>query len=225
MIPIFHAPRRSQILRRRVRTHRQRCLATLGIALVTMTLAACGDVADVSDRPSATATAIRALWTRVPAGNAASNDGPQSDLVEEAEVVEVIDGDTVRVRVDGDLELVRMTGVDTPEVSGPYRREECYGDEASRITADLVPPGSFVALERDVSDRDPYDRLLRSVWTIDRAGTWTFINEAIVASGAAEARAYPPDTTYADRLERAETEARAEGVGMWSACSAAVSVP
>jgi len=187
--------------------------------LVTWSLAACGTTGDVSVQTPVTPTAPGVQAATRDAGRGGSEEnGPVSGIVEGAEVIAVVDGDTLRVRIDGGVDLVRMTGIDTPEVSGPYRDAECFGDEASRLTASLVPAGAIIALERDVSDRDPFDRLLRSVWTVGPDGSWTLINEAIVAAGAAEARAYPPDTSYADRLDAAEAAARSAGRGMWSAC-------
>ncbi len=181
---------------------------------LALTMAGCGGTAETSRPTGSTGPTIPTATAR----RAAETGGPVTGLVEEAEVVEVIDGDTLRVRIGGQIDLVRLTGIDTPEVSGPYRDAGCFGDAASELAAGLVPADSVVALERDTSDRDQFDRLLRYVWTIDDAGEWTFINEALVTLGAAEARAYPPDTLYASRLDDAESRAQASGSGMWSEC-------
>ena len=186
--------------------------------LLGLSLAGCAETTRTGSAPTAQPTS-QARATRVAATDRTST-GPASDVVEEARVVEVVDGDTIRVDLGGRQELVRMTGIDTPEVGGPYRDPECYGAEASALAKQLVPPGSTVALERDVSERDRYGRLLRSVWTFTPVDGWTLVNEALVRRGAAEARAYEPDVTYGDRLDAAESLARAEGVGMWSRCGA-----
>jgi micrococcal nuclease len=117
----------------------------------------------------------------------------------EAVVVEVVDGDTVRVRLgDGREEPVRYIGIDTPE-----RGEPCF-QEATDANARLVE-GRRVRLERDVSERDRYDRLLAYVHRVEDD---LFVNEALVREGWAEAREYRPDTARAGRLEAAERGAR-----------------
>ena len=44
------------------------------------------------------------------------------------------------------------------------------------------------------------------------------LNEVIVAEGYAVVATFPPDLRYLDRLRAAETRARADGFGLWSAC-------
>ena len=46
----------------------------------------------------------------------------------------MIDGDTIRVRLDGARFTVRLTGVDTPETTHPTRGVEPYGPEAAAYT-------------------------------------------------------------------------------------------
>jgi micrococcal nuclease len=137
-----------------------------------------------------------------------------------AEVDEVVDGDTVRVVLPDGEATVRLIGIDTPETRSPSRPVECYGAEATARTEDLLPPGTTVYLERDRSDTDRYDRLLRYVW-VDAGASAVLVNEALVAGGFAIAREYPPDVRYADRLAAVEGTARDEGAGLWGACGGA----
>ena len=51
-----------------------------------------------------------------------------------AQVDRVIDGDTIRVRLDGARLTVRFTGVDTPETTHPSRGVEPHGPEAAAST-------------------------------------------------------------------------------------------
>ena len=71
--------------------------------------------------------------------------------------------------------------------------------------------GRRVRLERDVTDRDRYGRLLRYVFVDD-----IFVNARLVRLGLAKARAYPPDTKYQHVLEQAELEAKEAGRGIWT---------
>jgi micrococcal nuclease len=137
---------------------------------------------------------------------------------ERAVVVQVIDGDTVTVQVDGQRAVVRLIGIDAPESRGPSTEPACYAAEARQTLQHLLASANgTVVLERDVSELDRYDRLLRYLWTLSDDG-WVLVNEELVRQGAAVSRRYPPDVKYAERLERAERAARAAGAGLWSAC-------
>ncbi|MBN1966923.1 MAG: thermonuclease family protein [Anaerolineae bacterium] len=118
-----------------------------------------------------------------------------------ATVVEVIDGDTIDVRMNGEVYRVRYIGVDTPE-----RDERCYSD-ATAANARLVE-NETVTLVRDVSETDPYGRLLRYVYA-----DGVFVNAQLVAQGYAESRAYPPDTANQDYFDSLETTARQQSLG------------
>jgi micrococcal nuclease len=132
-----------------------------------------------------------------------------------AVVVRPVDGDTVLVEVDGQEESIRLIGIDTPESVAPDRPVECFGPEAKARTAELLPEGTVVRLERDVEARDRYDRLLAYVI---RDADDVLVNLLLVEEGYAEALAYPPNVARQDDLDRAEAEARAAGRGLWPAC-------
>jgi len=67
-------------------------------------------------------------------------------------------------------------------------------------------------LEQDVSERDPYDRLLFYVYL--EGGQ--MYQELILSEGLAEVAVYEPDTKYQSHLEKVEQKAREEQVNMWS---------
>jgi micrococcal nuclease len=144
--------------------------------------------------------------------NAAS---PAAATGDRAHVLRVVDGDTIVVSVGGTTERVRYIGVDAPELarSDEGLAAEC-GAEAARAANEELVADAEVRLERDVTDRDRFGRLLRHVWRGD-----TLVTEALVARGAVEARSYPPDTALDDRLARADQEARDAGAGMWGQCA------
>ena len=60
--------------------------------------------------------------------------GPVLAQTGTAQVDRVIDGDTIRVRLDGDRFTVRLTGVDTPETIHPTREVEPDDPEAAAYT-------------------------------------------------------------------------------------------
>jgi micrococcal nuclease len=152
------------------------------------------------------------------AAGCAGDPAPDPEAAGRAEIVEVVDGDTVTVRLVGQTtdERVRLIGIDTPESVDPRSPVECYGKEASDRTRALLPPGTAVRLERDVEARDRYDRLLAYV---HRAEDDLFVNLALVEEGYASVATYPPNTAHASAFTSAAADARRTGRGLWAACS------
>ena len=136
--------------------------------------------------------------------------GPTQD----ATLIRVVDGDTIRVMVGGVEERVRYIGIDTPELNtSSAATPDPFAEAATQANARLLAGGRIV-LEKDVSQRDQYDRLLRNVW-VERDGAWIFVNLALVAEGYAQVSTYPPDVRYVDVLLAAQRQARDAGLGLW----------
>lgn len=133
----------------------------------------------------------------------------------EATVTRVVDGDTIRADIGGLEEPVRLIGIDTPETHGRGGLRECFGEEASRHLATLIPPGTAVRLVRDVEARDRYGRLLAYVYRIDDG---LFVNLALARDGYAAPLTFPPNVAHADQFVGAAAEARAAGRGLWDEC-------
>lgn len=125
-----------------------------------------------------------------------------------AYVERIIDGDSIEVMLDGSLTSLRYIGLDAPEIGKPYSLE------AADFNRDLVE-GQIVELERDVSNRDKYGRLLRYVYLQDG----TMVNIELVRLGFALASAYPPDTKYQHLINSSENEAKQGGIGVWAPAS------
>jgi len=145
-----------------------------------------------------------------------------------AVVADNVDGDTIEIRFEpnGRVYDLRLIGIDTPETVHPTIPPECFGAEASRRTAALLPPGTPVYLEQDVSETDRFGRLLRYVWLPGGRGAPAVnTNELLVREGYATASTFPPDVKYADRFAAAQRAAYEEGAGLWSACRDEVEPP
>ena len=135
----------------------------------------------------------------------------------------VVDGDTVRLTAPGDdwWEPYRIIGIQAPETDGPYTDEECYGPEAKAFLAELLPRGSTVYVQRDISNTDRNGRFLRHLFILDEAtGGAYLVAEVLVLGGYARARSYPPDDLYDDILAGAQKTADRDNVGLWAACAA-----
>lgn len=110
-------------------------------------------------------------------------------------VVRVIDGDTF-VLATG--EHVRMLHINTPE-----KGEHCYS-EASEKLRELIL-GKEVFLERDMQDKDKYNRSLRYVYLSNDSAK--SVNEMIVEEGFAVTYVLLPNTKYKDMIFEAEKSA------------------
>ena len=126
-----------------------------------------------------------------------------------AKVIRVIDGDTIEIEGG---ERVRYIGMDTPETVDPRKSVQCFGVEASNKNKELVE-GKTVLLKKDISERDRYGRLLRYVFINNN-----LINLELVEQGFAYSDTVPPDVEYQDLFLKAQSEARAAGIGLWGAC-------
>ena len=126
-------------------------------------------------------------------------------------VVRVVDGDTVVIHLSGRDEHVRLIGIDTPETVDPRKPVQCFGKEASRRAAALLPSGTPVRLERDVEARDQYDRALGYLWVGSNQINWLMIR-----MGWAVMLTYPPNVQYVEHFRSAEQKARAEKRGLWA---------
>jgi micrococcal nuclease len=115
-------------------------------------------------------------------------------------VTKIIDGDTIEIEGG---ERIRLICIDTPE-----RNEEGY-EEATEYLEDLILEED-VRLEKDVSDKDRYGRLLRYVYLDNE-----FVNEKIVKEGYGKSYRYNPDVRYCNVIEKAERKAREDQLGIW----------
>jgi micrococcal nuclease len=132
-----------------------------------------------------------------------------------ATVAHVVDGDTIRVRIAGRDERVRLIGIDTPESVKPGTPVQCFALAASARTKALLPEGTAVRLVRDAEERDRYGRLLAYVY---RARDGMFVNLELVRGGYAVALTIPPNVAHADEFVAAARDAREHDRGLWSRC-------
>ncbi len=124
-------------------------------------------------------------------------------------VTRVIDGDTIELE---NGQVVRYLLIDTPETVHPEKPVECFGPEATERNRQLVE-GRRVRLERDMTDRDAYGRLLRYVYA-----DGTMVQAELVREGYGYVYSRQPDVKYLKDMAGLEREARELGAGLWTAC-------
>jgi len=127
-----------------------------------------------------------------------------------AQVVQVVDGDTIKVEIGGTVSSVRYIGIDSPELAHASEPVERMATEAFEHNRRLVA-GRTVYLEKDVSETDRHGRLLRYVFLADG----TFVNAELVRLGYAQAMSYPPDVRHQDLFLRMQQEAKEAERGVW----------
>lgn len=129
---------------------------------------------------------------------------PQNTQRDQAQLIRVIDGDTIEVVVNGETRKVRYIGMDTPE------NGDTFFTEAAEANAQLVT-GQTLTLVKDVSETDRYDRLLRYVFVGDNI----FVNYELVNQGIAQIATYPPDVACEELFRDAQTNAIETQRGLW----------
>lgn len=138
-------------------------------------------------------------------------------------VMSVTDGDTITVGLSGQNYPLRFIGVDTPETKHPSKPVEFMGKEASDFTTNELN-GKKIWLEKDVSELDKYNRLLRYVWLVDPSDITNptyedvrdkTINGILVREGYAKAVTYPPDVKYQEYFNKIQQEAERNKKGLW----------
>ena len=118
-------------------------------------------------------------------------------------VVEVLDGNTVRVLIDKLVYVVRYIGVAAPA-------DKIYSKTAKAENSKLVY-GKEVTLIADVSNKDPRGRLLRYVIQGN-----TFINQQLIQEGLGAALDVPPDSACTDVFKQTQQTASTALIGVWS---------
>src|SRR3989344_4396578 len=128
-------------------------------------------------------------------------------------VVSVVDGDTIKLNMDGKTETFRLIGIDTPETVDPRKDVQCFGIEASNKAKELLG-GKLVSLESDETqgDRDKYKRLLRYVFLPDG----TNFNLYMISEGYAFEYTYANPYKYQFDFRQAQKLAMENEKGLWS---------
>lgn len=139
------------------------------------------------------------------ASAACSPPGP----LQVGEVVQVVDGDTLRLEGG---RSVRLIGVNTPEIGRKGHRSEPYAETARRRLLELVQAGdSRVWLHSGREARDQYGRWLAHAFDSDGNS----LEATLLEEGLGYFVAVHPNTELASCLQKAEQRARETRLGLW----------
>ena len=139
----------------------------------------------------------------------------QVNAIEKDEVKfsKCVDGDTIKVLLDGKERTVRLLAIDTPESVHPSKGVEFFGKEASDYTCNTVTNAKKIELEYDEnSDKeDKYDRLL----------AWVFIDsellqDKLIQGGYAEVAYLYGDYKYTNLLKDHQAIVETKKLGIWN---------
>ena len=128
----------------------------------------------------------------------------------EGAVAACFDGDTFKLR---DRRVIRLAGIDTPELNRHENRPQYYAREAAAVLAAMTRGQKIRLRPAGKESRDRYGRLVAEVLLPGGES----VNEAMIARGAAFF--YYHDGLDADlvrRLRTLQSQAIAERRGMWS---------
>jgi len=131
---------------------------------------------------------------------------------EEVKFIDCVDGDTIKIELNGKVETVRMLAVDTPESVHPNKGVEYYGKEASEFTCNTFKNAKKIDIEYDSnSDKeDKYGRLL----------VWVFVDgellqDKLIQSGYAEVAYLYGDYKYTSLLQDHQAVVETKKIGIW----------
>jgi len=129
-----------------------------------------------------------------------------------ATLVDIIDGDTIKVMVAGKRETVRYLLIDTPESKSPKTCVQPYAKEAFLRNSELVKSGKLtLEFEKD-NTRDTYGRLLAYVYVDGES-----IQEMLLKGGYARVSyIMNPPYKYLETYREVENSAKREKVNIWS---------
>jgi endonuclease YncB( thermonuclease family) len=146
---------------------------------------------------------------------------PEPEVIQEEQdptvtyynVTQVVDGDTVKISMNGTVRTLRLIGLDTPETVDPRKPVQCFGEEASNKAKELLS-GKSVHLEYDASQGqvDKYGRTLAYIYT----ESGIFFNKYMIEQGYAYEYTYDEAYKYQSEFKQAEVTAKANNRGLWS---------
>ena len=124
-----------------------------------------------------------------------------------------VDGDTIRVIIEGKKTTIRFLAIDTPETKHPKKGVEPYGKEASDYTCNRVKNAKKLEIEYDKgsSKTDKYERELGWIFVDD-----SLLQKELIEKGYAKVSYLYGKYMYTEELQQEEEKAKESNLGVWS---------
>ena len=125
----------------------------------------------------------------------------------------VVDGDTIKININGTVKTLRLIGIDTPETVDPRKAVQCFGKEASNKAKELLI-GKKVCIEQDLTqgEFDKYGRTLVYVYREDGL----FFNKYMIEQGYAYEYTYNTPYKFQADFKELQRIAQKDKRGLWS---------
>jgi micrococcal nuclease len=127
-------------------------------------------------------------------------------------LIDIIDGDTIKVHVNGKIETVRYLLIDTPESKNPKTCVQLYAKEAYLRNSELVKSGKVTLEFEQGITRDSYGRLLAYVYVDGESIQGTLLKEGY----ARVAYIMNPPYKYLQSFRKEENLAKRNKTNIWS---------
>ncbi|HEY4503643.1 MAG TPA: thermonuclease family protein [Candidatus Paceibacterota bacterium] len=131
-------------------------------------------------------------------------------------ITKVLDGDTFIIDISGHEVIIRLIGIDTPEIVDPRKPVQCYGKEAS-VKAEEILYGKDIYLEKEIAkgNYDQYGRVLAYAILPDG----TSYNKYMIKNGFAREYTFNKEKyRYQEEFKDAQKLAKKNLVGLWEKC-------
>lgn len=187
---------------------------SIGETATTSTLAVTVPIVTDSARSSATSTTTNTPEAaKLLVSQEVVQQKPTESVAIFYTVTQVVDGDTLKINLNGKSETLRLIGMDTPETVDPRKPVQCFGKESSNKAKELLG-GKKISIELDLTqgDRDKYGRLLVYV----RRDDGLFYNKYMIEQGYSHEYTYNLPYKYQAEFKAAQKAAQEAGRGLWS---------
>lgn len=125
----------------------------------------------------------------------------------------VYDGDTIAIFYNGKQKIIRLLGIDTPETVDPRKPVQCFGEQASTKTKELLNNRSVTLVFNEKREqKDKYNRYLSYVYRDDGLD----INKYLVEQGYAREYTYGKPYHRQKEFKKIERQAKEKSIGLWN---------
>lgn len=144
------------------------------------------------------------------AGQTAGRRPSDVPLGDDAQLVKVIDGETIQVTIKGVPATVKYIGINAPTGNA------CYSKQATAANSNLVASQRLpLRLEKDEVDTDENGNLLRYVYLLNGK----MVNEELAGGGFAQVEVVRPNIKNLRTISDFELNAIANKLGGWKSCN------